>query len=152
MNNESRDKLIQGSVERIEQKLTELRDLYKPHSYDFKTSLNWNGLRLRTLTTVPELIQVLAQIKDVERSECEAFKLVREKVGELMKDVKEPESRLCGYHAQDWEDDIVELIKSKCYNDKLTTLENAKEELENYLSDEVKTDRQIESIINALSL
>lgn len=152
MNNESRDKLIQCSVERIEQRLSELHNLYTPHQYNFKTSLNWNGLRLRTLTTVPELVHVLAEIKDVERSEREAFKLVREKVGELMKDVKEPESRLSGYHAQEWEDDIIELIKQKCYNDKVDALENAKEELENFLSDDVKTDRQIESIISALAL
>lgn len=125
---ENRDFLIEGGLSTIQKKI---ESLTKPEeNYKFKTNCRYGELNIKALT-IPSLISILMDI-DMQKT---ALTRVFDNNPSLDPSYK----TLFRYHnftIEEWESDILYLIKKQGYYTKLRELQDKAEKLKKYYSDD----------------
>lgn len=139
---ENRDFLIEGGLSTIQKKI---ESLTKPEeNYKFKTNCRYGELNIKALT-IPSLIAILIDI-DMQKT---ALTRVFDNNPSLDPSYK----ALFRYHnftIEDWESDILYLIKKQGYYTKLRGLQDKAEKLKKYYSDDRQADIAVQDILDSL--
>lgn len=139
---ENRDFLIEGGLSTIQKKI---ESLTKPEeNYKFKTNCRYGELNIKALT-IPSLIAILIDI-DMQKT---ALTRVFDNNPSLDPSYK----ALFRYHnftIEDWESDILYLIKKQGYYTKLRDLQDKAEKLKKYYSDDRQADIAVQDILDSL--
>ena len=139
---ENRDFLIEGGLSAIEKKI---ESLTKPEeNYRFKTNCRYDDVNIKTLQ-IQELIAALVDI-DMQK---EALTRVFDNNPSLDPSYK----TLFRYHnftIEEWESDILYLIKKQGYYTKLRDLQDKAEKLKKYYSDDRQADIAVQDILDSL--
>ncbi len=139
---ENRDFLIEGGLSTIQKKI---ESLTKPEeNYKFKTNCRYGELNIKALT-IPSLIAILIDI-DMQKT---ALTRVFDNNPSLDPSYK----TLFRYHnftIEEWESDILYLIKKQGYYTKLRDLQDKAEKLKKYYSDDRQADIAVQDILDSL--
>ena len=139
---ENRDFLIEGGLSTIQKKI---ESLTKPkENYKFKTNCRYGELNIKALT-IPSLIAILMDI-DMQKT---ALTRVFDNNPSLDPSYK----TLFRYHnftIEEWESDILYLIKKQGYYTKLRDLQDKAEKLKKYYSDDRQADIAVQDILDSL--
>ena len=139
---ENRDFLIEGGLSTIQKKI---ESLTKPEeNYKFKTNCRYGELNIKALT-IPSLIAILMDI-DMQKT---ALARVFDNNPSLDPSYK----TLFRYHnftIEEWESDILYLIKKQGYYTKLRDLQDKAEKLKKYYSDDRQADIAVQDILDSL--
>ena len=139
---ENRDFLIEGGLSTIQKKI---ESLTKPEeNYKFKTNCRYGELNIKALT-IPSLIAILMDI-DMQKT---ALSRVFDNNPSLDPSYK----ALFRYHnftIEEWESDILYLIKKQGYYTKLRDLQDKAEKLKKYYSDDRQADIAVQDILDSL--
>ena len=139
---ENRDFLIEGGLSTIQKKI---ESLTKPEeNYKFKTNCRYGELNIKALT-IPSLISILMDI-DMQKT---ALTRVFDNNPSLDPSYK----TLFRYHnftIEEWESDILYLIKKQGYYTKLRELQDKAEKLKKYYSDDRQADIAVQDILDSL--
>lgn len=139
---ENRDFLIEGGLSTIQKKI---ESLTKPEeNYKFKTNCRYGELNIKALT-IPSLIAILIDI-DMQKT---ALTRVFDNNPSLDPSYK----TLFRYHnftIEEWESDILYLIKKQGYYTKLRDLQDKAEKLKKYYSDDRQADIAVQDILDNL--
>lgn len=139
---ENRDFLIENGLSTIQKKI---ESLTKPEeSYKFKTNCRYGELNIKALT-IPSLISILMDI-DMQKT---ALARVFDNNPSLDPSYK----TLFRYHnftIEEWESDILYLIKKQGYYTKLRDLQDKAEKLKKYYSDDRQADIAVQDILDSL--
>ena len=139
---ENRDFLIEGGLSTIQKKI---ESLTKPEeNYKFKTNCRYGELNIKALT-IPSLIAILMDI-DMQKT---ALTRVFDNNPSLDPSYK----TLFRYHnftIEEWESDILYLIKKQGYYTKLRELQDKAEKLKKYYSDDRQADIAVQDILDSL--
>lgn len=139
---ENRDFLIEGGLSTIEKKI---ESLAKPEeNYKFKTNCRYDDVNIKTLQ-IPALIAVLVDV-DMQK---EALTRVFDNNPTLDKSYKS-EFKRYNFTIEEWESDILYLIKKQEYNTKLKDLQDKAEKLKKYYSDDKQADIAVNDILDSL--
>lgn len=139
---ENRDFLIEGGLSTIEKKI---ESLIKPEeNYKFKTNCRYGDVNIKTLQ-IPSLIAVLVDV-DMQK---EALTRVFDNNPTLDKAYKS-EFKRYNFTLEEWESDILYLIKKQEYNTKLRDLQDKAEKLKKYYSDDKQADIAVNDILDSL--
>ena len=139
---ENRDFLIEGGLSAIEKKI---ENLIKPEeNYKFKTNCRYDDVNIKTLQ-IPALIAVLVDV-DMQK---EALTRVFDNNPTLDKAYKS-EFKCYNFTIEEWESDILYLIKKQEYNTKLKDLQDKAEKLKKYYSDDRQADMAVNDILDSL--
>ena len=139
---ENRDFLIEDGLSTIQKKI---ESLTKPEeNYKFKTDCRYGELNIKALT-IPSLIAILMDI-DMQKT---ALTRVFDNNPSLDPSYK----TLFRYHnftIEEWESDILYLIKKQGYYTKLRDLQDKAEKLKKYYSDDRQADIAVQDILDSL--
>ena len=139
---ENRDFLIEDGLSTIQKKI---ESLTKPEeNYKFKTNCRYGELNVKALT-IPSLIAILMDI-DMQKT---ALTRVFDNNPSLDSSYK----ALFRYHnftIEEWESDILYLIKKQGYYTKLRDLQDKAEKLKKYYSDDRQADIAVQDILDSL--
>ena len=139
---ENRDFLIEDGLSTIQKKI---ESLTKPEeNYKFKTNCRYGELNIKALT-IPSLIAILMDI-DMQKT---ALARVFDNNPSLDPSYK----TLFRYHnftIEEWESDILYLIKKQGYYTKLRDLQDKAEKLKKYYSDDRQADIAVQDILDSL--
>ena len=139
---ENRDFLIEDGLSTIQKKI---ESLTKPEeNYKFKTNCRYGELNIKALT-IPSLIAILMDI-DMQKT---ALTRVFDNNPSLDPSYK----TLFRYHnftIEEWESDILYLIKKQGYHTKLRDLQDKAEKLKKYYSDDRQADIAVQDILDSL--
>ncbi len=139
---ENRDFLIEDGLSTIQKKI---ESLTKPEeNYKFKTNCRYGELNIKALT-IPSLIAILIDI-DMQKT---ALTRVFDNNPSLDPSYK----TLFRYHnftIEEWESDILYLIKKQGYYTKLRDLQDKAEKLKKYYSDDRQADIAVQDILDSL--
>lgn len=139
---ENRDFLIENGLSTIQKKI---ESLTKPEeNYKFKTNCRYGELNIKALT-IPSLIAILMDI-DMQKT---ALTRVFDNNPSLDPSYK----TLFRYHnftIEEWESDILYLIKKQGYYTKLRDLQDKAEKLKKYYSDDRQADIAVQDILDSL--
>lgn len=139
---ENRDFLIEDGLSTIQKKI---ESLTKPEeNYKFKTNCRYGELNIKALT-IPSLIAILVDI-DMQKT---ALTRVFDNNPSLDPSYK----ALFRYHnftIEEWESDILYLIKKQGYYTKLRDLQDKAEKLKTYYSDDRQADIAVQDILDSL--
>lgn len=139
---ENRDFLIEDGLSTIQKKI---ESLTKPEeNYKFKTNCRYGELNIKALT-IPSLIAILMDI-DMQKT---ALTRVFDNNPSLDPSYK----ILFRYHnftIEEWESDILYLIKKQGYYTKLRDLQDKAEKLKKYYSDDRQADIAVQNILDSL--
>ena len=139
---ENRDFLIEDGLSTIQKKI---ESLTKPEeNYKFKTNCRYGELNIKALT-IPSLIAILMDI-DMQKT---ALSRVFDNNPSLDPSYK----TLFRYHnftIEEWESDILYLIKKQGYYTKLRDLQDKAEKLKKYYSDDRQADIAVQDILDSL--
>ena len=139
---ENRDFLIEDGLSTIQKKI---ESLTKPEeNYKFKTNCRYDDVNIKTLQ-IPALIAVLVDV-DMQK---EALTRVFDNNPSLDPSYK----TLFRYHnftIEEWESDILYLIKKQGYYTKLRDLQDKAEKLKKYYSDDRQADIAVQDILDSL--
>lgn len=139
---ENRDFLIEDGLSTIQKKI---ESLTKPEeNYKFKTNCRYGELNIKALT-IPSLIAILMDI-DMQKT---ALTRVFDNNPSLDPSYK----TLFRYHnftIEEWESDILYLIKKQGYYTKLRDLQDKAEKLKKYYSDDRQADIAVQNILDSL--
>ncbi len=139
---ENRDFLIEDGLSTIQKKI---ESLTKPEeNYKFKTNCRYGELNIKALT-IPSLIAILMDI-DMQKT---ALTRVFDNNPSLDPSYK----TLFRYHnftIEEWESDILYLIKKQGYYTKLRDLQDKAEKLKKYYSDDRQADIAVQDILDSL--
>ena len=139
---ENRDFLIEGGLSTIEKKI---ESLIKPEeNYKFKTNCRYDDVNIKTLQ-IPSLIAVLVDV-DMQK---EALTRVFDNYPTLDKAYKS-EFKRYNFTLEEWESDILYLIRKQEYNTKLRDLQDKAEKLKKYYSDDRQADIAVNDILDSL--
>lgn len=139
---ENRDFLIEGGLSAIEKKI---ESLIKPEeNYKFKTNCRYADTNIKTLQ-IPSLIDILVNI-DMKKA---ALTRVFDNNPTLDKSYK-GEYKCYNFTIEEWESDILYLIKKQEYNAKLKDLQDKAEKLKKYYSDDRQADIAVQDILNSI--
>lgn len=139
---ENRDFLIEGGLSAIEKKI---ESLTKPEeNYRFKTNCRYDDVNIKTLQ-IPALIAVLVDV-DMQK---EALTRVFDNNPTLDKSYKS-EFKCYNFTIEEWESDVMYLIKKQEYNAKLKGLQDKAEKLKKYYSDDRQADIAVQDILNSI--
>lgn len=139
---ENRDFLIEGGLSTIEKKI---ESLIKPEeNYKFKTNCRYGDVNIKTLQ-IPALIAVLVDV-DMQK---EALTRVFDNNPTLDKSYKSDFKRY-NFAIEEWESDILYLIKKQEYNTKLKDLQDKAAKLKKYYSDDKQADIAVNDILDSL--
>lgn len=139
---ENRDFLIEGGLSTIEKKI---ESLIKPEeNYRFKTNCRYDDVNIKTLQ-IPSLIAVLVDV-DMQK---EALTRVFDTYPTLDKAYKS-EFKRYNFTLEEWESDILYLIRKQEYNTKLRDLQDKAEKLKKYYSDDRQADIAVNDILDSL--
>lgn len=138
----NRDFLIENGLSTIQKKI---ESLTKPEeNYKFKTNCRYGELNIKALT-IPSLIAILMDI-DMQKT---ALTRVFDNNPSLDPSYK----TLFRYHnfaIEEWESDILYLIKKQGYHTKLRDLQDKAEKLKKYYSDDRQADIAVQDILDSL--
>lgn len=138
----NRDFLIENGLSTIQKKI---ESLTKPEeNYKFKTNCRYGELNIKALT-IPSLIAILIDI-DMQKT---ALTRVFDNNPSLDPSYK----TLFRYHnftIEEWESDILYLIKKQGYYTKLRDLQDKAEKLKKYYSDDRQADIAVQDILDSL--
>ena len=138
----NRDFLIEDGLSTIQKKI---ESLTKPEeNYKFKTNCRYGELNIKALT-IPSLISILMDI-DMQKT---ALSRVFDNNPSLDPSYK----TLFRYHnftIEEWESDILYLIKKQGYYTKLRDLQDKAEKLKKYYSDDRQADIAVQDILDSL--
>ena len=138
----NRDFLIEDGLSTIQKKI---ESLTKPEeNYKFKTNCRYGELNVKALT-IPSLIAILMDI-DMQKT---ALTRVFDNNPSLDPSYK----TLFRYHnftIEEWESDILYLIKKQGYYTKLRDLQDKAEKLKKYYSDDRQADIAVQDILDSL--
>lgn len=140
---ENRDFLIEGGLSTIEKKI---ESLIKPEeNYKFKTNCRYGeNLNIKVLPIL-SLIDILM---DIDRQKTELTR-VFDNYPTLDKAYKS-EFKRYNFTLEEWESDILYLIKKQEYNTKLRDLQDKAEKLKKYYSDDRQADIAVNDILDSL--
>ena len=139
---ENRDFLIEGGLSAIEKKI---RSLIKPEeNYKFKTNCRYDDVNIKTLQ-IPSLIAVLVDV-DMQK---EALTRVFDNNPSLDKSYKD-EYKCYNFTIEEWESDVMYLIRKQEYNTKIRELQDKAEKLKKYYSDDKQADIAVQDILNSI--
>ena len=138
----NRDFLIEDGLSTIQKKI---ESLTKPEeNYKFKTNCRYGEFNIKALT-IPSLISILMDI-DMQKT---ALSRVFDNNPSLDPSYK----TLFRYHnftIEEWESDILYLIKKQGYYTKLRDLQDKAEKLKKYYSDDRQADIAVQDILDSL--
>ena len=139
---ENRDFLIEGGLSTIQKKI---ESLTKPEeNYKFKTNCRYGELNIKALT-IPSLIAILIDI-DMQKT---ALTRVFDNNPSLDPSYKTL-FRCHNFTIEEWESDILYLIKKQGYYTKLRDLQDKAEKLKKYYSDDRQADIAVQDILDNL--
>lgn len=139
---ENRDFLIEGGLSTIQKKI---ESLTKPEeNYKFKTNCRYGELNIKALT-IPSLIAILIDI-DMQKT---ALTRVFDNNPSLDPSYKTL-FRRHNFTIEEWESDILYLIKKQGYYTKLRDLQDKAEKLKKYYSDDRQADIAVQDILDSL--
>ena len=139
---ENRDFLIEGGLSAIEKKI---EGLVKPiENYKFKTNCKYGDLNIKTLP----ILSLIAVLMDVDMHES-ALTRVFDIYPSLDRSYKS-EFRRYNFTLEEWESDILYLIRKQEYNIKLRDLQDKAEKLKKYYSDDRQADIAVQDILNSI--
>lgn len=143
------DKVVVSKQPQIKEKLTriekELSTLKENTSQKWKTNgkfkfnphNSWEE-RIRQETRIPHLLQIVSYINAKQQG--------YEKAAKEMELTSYPNLEFEGYSAQDWKADIKQQINIIQYSERKKKLENAKRQLEQFVSEEQKLQNVLDKI------
>ena len=139
---ENRDFLIEDGLSTIQKKI---ESLTKPEeNYKFKTNCRYGELNIKALT-IPSLIAILMDI-DMQKT---ALTRVFDNNPSLDPSYKTL-FRHHNFTIEEWESDILYLIKKQGYYTKLRDLQDKAEKLKKYYSDDRQADIAVQDILDSL--
>lgn len=146
---ENKDNIISKALEQIESKKQNLNSIKPQENYVFKTNCRFGEINIKTLN-IKQLIKCLMDVYN--------YKNIKENVSSILKlnsinyDDYNDAFKFFNFNVDEWESDILYLIKKLHYNNELKKLEDGSKQLETFYSKDKQDEIAINNLISVLGL